>query len=124
MPAMDQPLTGIHILDLTRLLPGPTATVYLADMAAVLIKIDAVYGGVYARTKGHVEVAASQFPLAINRGRQCRALDLANGTDRDRFLARTGATYVLIISFRPGTMARLKIGWVALKARRSCAWIK
>ena len=118
MSDIDQPLKGIRILDLTRLLPGPMATMHLADMGAEVIKIEAPGGGDYARTMGPVKVEVSQFFLAVNRGKQFLQLDLKHGADRERFLRLVDGADVVVESFRPGVMTRLGIGWEVLKARK------
>ena len=118
MPDIDQPLAGLRILDLTRLLPGPMATMHLADMGAEVIKIEGPGSGDYARTMGHVKVAVSQFFLAINRGKQFLTLDLKQADDRERFLALVDTADVVVESFRPGVMNRLGIGWDVLQARK------
>ncbi len=118
MATIDQPLDGIRILDLTRLLPGPMASMHLADMGAEVIKIEAPGGGDYARTMGPVKVEVSQFFMAINRGKQFLELDLKDAADRERFLALVDGADVVIEGFRPGVMARLGLGWDALKRRK------
>ncbi len=118
MPNIDQPLAGLRILDLTRLLPGPMATMHLADMGADVIKIEAPGGGDYARTMGPVKVEVSQFFLAVNRGKRFLELDLKDGPGREQFLAMVDTADVVVESFRPGVMARLGLGWEILKARK------
>ena len=80
------PLAGITILDLTRLLPGPVATMHLADMGATVIKIEDTGAGDYARTMMHVRHELSQMFIAVNRGKDSIRLDLKATADRERFL--------------------------------------
>ena len=111
------PLAGITILDLTRLLPGPMATLHLADMGATIIKIEDKGVGDYARTMSHVKHEVSQLFIAVNRGKQSMRLDLKNADDKASFLALVETADVVVESFRPGVMDRLGLGWEALKAR-------
>ncbi len=111
------PLAGITILDLTRLLPGPMATLHLADMGATVIKIEDKGAGDYARTMSHVKHELSQLFIAVNRGKQFLRLDLKNPQDRQAFLALVDSADVVVESFRPGVMDRLGLGWETLKAR-------
>jgi crotonobetainyl-CoA:carnitine CoA-transferase CaiB-like acyl-CoA transferase len=67
--SIDRPLSGIRVLDLTRLLPGPVATMHLADMGAEVIKIEDPGAGDYARAMGPVRNEVSQFFIAVNRGK-------------------------------------------------------
>ncbi len=112
-----QPLNGITVLDLTRLLPGPMATLHLADMGATVIKIEDKGAGDYARTMSHVRHELSQLFIAVNRGKQILNLDLKNEEDHARFLQMVETADVVIESFRPGVMERLGLGWEVLKAR-------
>jgi alpha-methylacyl-CoA racemase len=114
---IDQPLAGIRILDLTRLLPGPVATMHLADMGAQVIKIEDPGMGDYARTMGHVRHSVSQFFLAVNRGKQFLRLDLKDAAQRERFLDMVESADVVVESFRPGVMDKLGLGWQVLKQR-------
>ncbi len=111
------PLTGITVLDLTRLLPGPMATLHLADMGATVIKIEDKGAGDYARTMSHVRHELSQLFIAVNRGKQIIHLDLKNNEDHARFLDMVDTADVVIESFRPGVMDRLGLGWDLLRAR-------
>ncbi len=112
-----QPLAGLTILDLTRLLPGPMATLHLADMGATVIKIEDTGAGDYARTMSHVRQELSQLFIAVNRGKQSLRLDLKDDTDKARFLTMVEIADVVVESFRPGVMDRLGLGWNVLKAR-------
>lgn len=116
---IDQPLHGIRILDLTRLLPGPMATLQLADMGAEVIKIEEPGAGDPARTMGPFPGELSQFFQVVNRGKQLLRLDLKNADQREQLLAMVETADVLVESFRPGVMARLGLGWDVLKARNS-----
>ena len=111
------PLSGVTILDLTRLLPGPMATLHLADMGATVIKIEDKGAGDYARTMSHVRNELSQLFIAVNRGKQIINLDLKDAADRDAFLSLVDKADAVIESFRPGVMDRLGLGWETLKAR-------
>ncbi len=115
--AIALPLQGIKVLDLTRLLPGPVASMHLADMGAEVIKIEDTGIGDYARTMGHVRNEVSQFFLAVNRGKHMLKLDLKNPADHARFLDMVDSADVVIESFRPGVMAKLGLGWPVLKQR-------
>jgi crotonobetainyl-CoA:carnitine CoA-transferase CaiB-like acyl-CoA transferase len=115
--SIDKPLTGIRVLDLTRLLPGPVATMHLADMGAEVVKIEDPVVGDYARTMGHVKNQVSHLFVAVNRGKQFVTLDLKNAAQRDEFLRMVEAADVVAESFRPGVMDKLGIGWPVLKQR-------
>ncbi|GAA4028959.1 CaiB/BaiF CoA-transferase family protein [Actimicrobium antarcticum] len=114
---IDQPLRGIRILDLTRLLPGPMATLQLADMGADVIKIEEPGAGDPARSMGPFPGELSQFFQVVNRGKQLLRLDLKNADQREQLLNMVESADVLVESFRPGVMARLGLGWDVLRAR-------
>jgi len=116
-PSTALPLAGLTILDLTRLLPGPVATMHLADMGATVVKIEDKGVGDYARTMRHVKNELSQLFIAVNRGKQFLKLDLKDAADRERFLNMVDTADVVIESFRPGVMDRLGLGWDTLKLR-------
>ncbi len=114
---IDKPLTGIRVLDLTRLLPGPVTTMHLADMGAEVIKIEDPVVGDYARTMGHVKNEISHFFIAVNRGKQFLELDLKDPLQRDEFLRMVETADVVVESFRPGVMDKLGVGWPVLRLR-------
>ncbi len=113
----DKPLAGITILDLTRLLPGPLASMHLADMGATVIKIEDKGAGDYARTMSHVRHELSQLFIAVNRGKTMLQLDLKNPADHAQFLHMVESADVVIEGFRPGVMDRLGLGWDVLKQK-------
>lgn len=102
-------LSGIRILDLTRLLPGPFCTLYLAEMGAEVIKIEEPSGGDYARS-----LAPELFEL-VNRGKKSVTLDLRKPEAVAIFKKMVGDADVVIESFRPGVMDRLGCGHDNLK---------
>ena len=112
------PLAGLTVLDLTRLLPGPMATMHLADLGAEVIKIEDPGPGDYARTMGPAPAAGgdSFFFRVVNRNKRALRLDLkrAAGVAVLRRLAATAD--VLVEGFRPGVADRLGIGYEALRA--------
>lgn len=103
-------LEGIRILDLSRLLPGPFCSLYLAQMGAEVIKIEEPQGGDYARGMGQM------FAL-VNRGKKSVTLDLRNAQDREAFLTLADSADVILESFRPGVMDKLGCGYQTLRAR-------
>jgi crotonobetainyl-CoA:carnitine CoA-transferase CaiB-like acyl-CoA transferase len=111
------PLAGIRVLDLTRLLPGPVATLRLAEMGADVLKIEDPEGGDYARAIGPARNEVSQFFVAVNRGKRLLRLDLKDAAGRAALLDLVATADVLVESFRPGVMDRLGLGWPVLKAR-------
>ena len=113
--ASARPLAGIRILDLTRLLPGPVATLRLAQMGATVIKIEDPGIGDYARLIGPVRHSVSQFFIAVNHDKQFMRLDFKQATDVASFLQMVQQADVVVESFRPGVMDKLGLGWEVLK---------
>jgi crotonobetainyl-CoA:carnitine CoA-transferase CaiB-like acyl-CoA transferase len=107
---MAQPLAGIRVLDLSRLLPGPFCTQLLVDLGAEVIKIEDPQGGDYIRyTPPLVDDGNSVYFHALNRGKKSVCLDLKNNDDREQFLKLVKSADVVVESFRPGVMAKLGI---------------
>ncbi|MCY3745937.1 MAG: CoA transferase [Acidobacteria bacterium] len=101
------PLAGVRILDLSRILAGPYATMMLADLGAEVIKIEPP-GGDDTRTWGPpFGGGEAAYFLAVNRGKKSVVLNLKT-EEGSRALARLIASSdVLVENFRPGTLARL-----------------
>ena len=110
------PLDGIRVLDLTRLLPGPVATLHLADLGAEVIKIEDPQVGDYARTLGTGEGADSAYFRMINRNKQGLRLDLKKPEGVEVFRRLASAADVIVESFRPGVMDKLGVGYAVIAA--------
>lgn len=102
-------LTGIRVLDLSRLLPGPFCTLYLAQLGAEVIKIEEPNGGDYARS-----IAPELFAL-VNRNKKSVTLDLRKAPDVERLKKMVKDADVVLESFRPGVLDRLGCGYETLK---------
>ena len=110
------PLAGIRILDLTRLLPGPVATLHLADLGADVIKIEDPQVGDYARTLGTGQGDDSAYFRMINRNKRGLRLDLKLAQGVEVFLRLAREADVVVESFRPGVVDKLGIGYAAVAA--------
>lgn len=106
-----EPLAGIRVLDLTRLLPGPVATLHLADLGADVIKIEDPQVGDYARTLGTGEGGDSAYFRMINRNKRGLVLDLKRPEGAAVFLKLAAEADVIVESFRPGVVDKLGIGY-------------
>lgn len=112
-----RPLQGIRVLDLSRLIPGPFATMVLADMGATVDKVEDPGGGDYLR---HMppEVAGSSGAFhALNRNKRSLVLDLKKPEGRDILLRLLAGYDVLFEQFRPGVLDRLGLGHATLRER-------
>jgi alpha-methylacyl-CoA racemase len=111
------PLTGIRVLDLTRLLPGAFCTMLLADMGADVIKIEEPSGGDYMRWTPPLVDGQSALFNALNRNKRSLTLNLKSEAGRDLLLRLAERSDVLVEGNRPGVMERLGLGWPAIHAR-------
>ena len=114
---MSAPLSGVSILDLTRLLPGGYATLLLADLGADVLKIEEPGKGDYIRWTPPIVGEFSASHIALNRNKRSMTLNLKTDEGRDIFSELAARADVVIESFRPGVMDRLGVGWDALRAR-------
>lgn len=113
---MTQPLSGIRILDLSRLLPGAYASQMLADFGADVIKIEEPGSGDYGRfMPPHGAGGMGLHFLAINRNKRSMTLNLKAAEGREVFLRLVKQADVLLESFRPGVLERLGLGYEQLK---------
>ena len=111
------PLSGITIIDLTRVLAGPYCTMVLADLGARVIKVEVPEKGDDARAFGPFINDKSAYFMSINRGKESLALNLKDDTDRAIFEALLETADVLVENYRGGTMERLGYGWESLHPR-------
>jgi crotonobetainyl-CoA:carnitine CoA-transferase CaiB-like acyl-CoA transferase len=113
----DMPLTGIRVLDLTRLLPGAFCTMLLADMGADVIKVEEPAAGDYMRWTPPMVDGQSALFNALNRNKRSLTLNLKTDAGRDLLLRLVDRSAVLVEGNRPGVMERLGLGWPVLRAR-------
>ena len=111
------PLSGITVVDLTRVLAGPFCTLTLADLGARVIKVEHPNGGDLARQLGPMVNGVSGYTLSVNRGKEGIALDLKREDDVAIFHRLLARADVLVENYRPGVMEKLGLGWEALHAR-------
>jgi alpha-methylacyl-CoA racemase len=109
------PLSGVRVLDLTRLLPGGFCTLLLADFGAEVLKVEDTGMGDYLRWappyyEGAEDSAQSALYLALNRGKRSIRLNLKDERGRDALLRLARDYDVLVESFRPGVLDRLGVG--------------
>jgi len=114
--AASAPLAGFRVLDLTRLLPGPVCTLYLADLGADVVKVEDTGAGDYARGLFAKTGSMSSLFRAVNRNKRSIAIDLKNPRGRAAFDALARSADALVESFRPGVMNALGIDYAALAA--------
>jgi CoA:oxalate CoA-transferase len=111
------PLSGITIVDLSRILAGPYCTLLLAELGARVIKVEAPKSGDDARQYGPFKGGKSTYFASVNRGKESIVLDLKAPSDRDIFERLLDRADALVENFRPGTMEKLGYGWESLHPR-------
>lgn len=108
-------LEGVRVIDFTTLLPGPLATLMMAECGADVIKIERPGVGDEMRTYGpHVHGQSVPF-MMLNRGKRSLTLDLKDSRDLGKALALIQEADVLVEQFRPGVMDALGLGYEAIK---------
>ncbi len=101
-------LSGVRVLDLSRLLPGPFCTQLLCDLGAEVIKIEDPQGGDYLRwTPPLLDDGTSALFHALNRGKKSVTLDLKAADGAAGFRKLLASADVVVESFRPGVMEKL-----------------
>ena len=105
------PLEGIRVLDLSRLLPGPYATMILADFGAEVIKIEPPEVGDYAREFEPKMKKESAVFYMFNRNKKSVVLNLKEKEDKKKFIELAKESDIIVESFRPGVMDRLGLGY-------------
>ena len=108
------PLSGVTIVDLSRILAGPYCTFLMAEMGARVIKVEPPKGGDDARAYGPFVNGKSTYFASVNRGKESIALDLKSDADRAIFEKLLAKADVVVENFRPGTMEKLGFGWDTL----------
>jgi len=114
----EAPLTGVTILDLSRVLSGPYCTMLAADMGARVIKIEHPRGGDDTRAWGPPFLAGeSAYYLSINRNKESVALDFKTPDGRALLGRLVEKADVIVENFRPGTLDKLGLGYSQLAER-------
>ena len=111
------PLSGITVVDLSRILAGPYCTMLMAEMGARVIKVEPPKTGDDARAYGPFVKNHSAYFASVNRGKESIALDLKADADRRIFEKLLEKADVLVENFRPGTMEKFGYGWETLHQR-------
>lgn len=111
-----QPLEGIKVLDFSTLLPGPLATLILAEAGAEVIKIERPGRGDEMRSYVPKFGADAVNFAMLNRGKKSIAIDLKNKAAREALLPLIRQADVVVEQFRPGVMDRLGLGYDAINA--------
>lgn len=111
------PLEGVRVLDLTRLLPGPFASLVLADLGATVDKVEDPGGGDYLRHMPPTMAGANAAYQLLNRNKRSVVVDLKRPEAQAALLDALGTYDVLFEQFRPGVLARLGLGHDVLRAR-------
>ena len=110
------PLAGITVLDLSRQLPGPLATMMLADFGADVIKVEDTRTGDNFRFTAPQQNGVASRHLMLNRNKRGLAIDLKSDAGREVFLKLAKQADVVFEQFRPGVVKRLGIDYEAIRA--------
>ena len=110
-----QPLADLPVLDFTTLLPGPLASLMLAEAGAEVIKIERPGGEDMRRFPPFKDGESAAFAM-LNRGKRGLTLDLKSEAGRARLKPLIGRADIVIEQFRPGVMARLGLGYEDMRA--------
>jgi len=116
---MSKPLEGIRVLDLTRMIVGPTATMLLADMGADVIKVEPRSGDDTRYMQTRYDPERCPFFLALNRNKRGIVLDLTTGDGLGVFRRMVARADVVVHNFRPGIVERLKVAYDDVRSIKS-----
>ena len=109
------PLAGVKVLDFSRILSGPYASMVLADLGAEVIKVESIEKGDETRGFPPFQGKLSHYYIALNKNKKSIALNLKSpeGAQIARDLARQSD--IVLENFRPGVMERLGLGYQTLR---------
>ena len=111
-----RPLAGIRVLDLSRVLSGPSCGKALADLGADVIKVEPPEGDLTRTAQPRVGGLPVYFAQQ-NCGKRCVSVDLTVDAGRDVVARLAAASDVVLENFRPGVLDRLGLGYDAVRAR-------
>jgi alpha-methylacyl-CoA racemase len=110
-----QPLSDLLVLDFSTLLPGPLATLLLAEAGAEVVKIERPGGDDIRTYEPRFDGQGAMFAL-LNRGKKSVVLDLKEPAEQARLQPLLARADILVEQFRPGVMDRLGLGYAAVCA--------
>ncbi len=113
-----EPLKGVKVLDMSRLIPGGLATRRLADFGADVVKVEEPGRGDYLRTIPPIFEGIGEMHLSLNRGKRSIALNIHDPNDRAVFDQLATVADVIVEVSRPGRYAELGIDFAGLRASR------
>jgi formyl-CoA transferase len=111
-----KPLSGIRVVDLTRVLAGPYAALLLADMGADVIKVEEPERGDDTRAWPPFQGGEATYFMSVNRGKRSLTLNLKHPEGQTILRRLVESADVLLENFRPGTLERLGFGYEAVHA--------
>ena len=116
---MPGPLNGVRVLDLTGVVSGPFATMFLADQGADVLKIEPIGGDITRRSRAAIDKGGefSSLFISSNRGKRSLSIDIKSDIGREVLSKLVAQADVLVQNFRPGTMERLGLGPDELRQR-------
>jgi len=116
---MPGPLSDVRVLDLTGVVSGPYATMFLADQGADVLKIEPIGCDITRRSRATIDKGGEFSALFIssNRGKRSLSIDMKSDAGREVLGKLIARTDVLVQNFRPGTMERLGFGPEQLRQR-------
>lgn len=110
------PLAGLLVVDLSRVLAGPFATMLMADLGARVVKVEHPATGDDSRSYGPFLDGRSLYFARVNRGKQSVVVDLKTPEGADLVRRLAARADVVVENFRPGVLDRLGLGAAALRA--------
>ena len=114
---MNQPLQGYRILDFTKLLPGPLATMWMAQQGAEVIKVESPSSPDPVRFYPPIKDGVSVFYTSLNAGKKSLSVDYRSDEGKEAILKLVETADVVVEQFRPGVMDTFGLGYETLKAR-------
>ena len=116
MPSINKALEGVRVLDFTQIGAGPLAGMQMGDMGAEVIKIEAPAGDIGRKLGPPWQNGESVVSMCFNRNKRSLIVDLKKAEGAALIKQLAASSHVVLESFRPGVMARLGIGYEALRA--------
>ena len=117
MSRLNHCLRGVHVLDLSSYLPGPFASLLLADFGAEVLKVEPPQGDGMMQLGPRAADETPLFHAALNAGKTICRLDLKDDVGKEALLSLAAQADVLIEGFRPGVMQRLGLDHTTMRQR-------